>query len=101
MKLRAPKLSLEQNLMWTVVRNAWCEAGTFRTLHGLKKHTDVGVELLKHINAVLKSLGRFYDGPTTFNKEDPKAGDEKAFEEFFLKMQKNTTMPRAATSVVM
>ena len=51
------------------------------------------------MNDVLKRLGKHYEGMTSFKRDDPLAGDEKAFEEFFKKIRKDTAKTRAASSI--
>ena len=101
LKLRSPELSFEQSIEWPDVKKAWCSAPTFRKIVKLKPNTDIGVHFLTEVNKILKELGNCYKGPTKFNKADPTLGDSKAFSQFFLRMQKDTAKPRAASSVVM
>ena len=100
LKVGAPKLGFEHEVAWPAVKKAWCNAVNFRKAKDLKPGAFVGVEFVQDLNSVLKKLGRYYAGPSKYNKADESNSDGKAFERFFLRILKATEKPRAATSVV-
>jgi hypothetical protein len=93
LQLRSPPLPLPLLVVWPRRRDAYAK----RVAEKNKERT--GKVFLDRINGVLKDLGKFYDGPTPYNKNDPMAGREKAFERFVVSLGEWT--PKAVTSVTL
>lgn len=94
LKLRAPALPLEQDARWPKIRDSY-----IRLVLGSKSGKAPGVTFLAKVNKVLKALGRYYEGKTTYKEENPEAGDAQAFAKFFAEMEK--VVPKPATAVTL
>ena len=92
LKLRAPPLSLADELLWPDVRDKWA-ASLVSMYSGLGEQV-VGHRFVVKLNRVLEALGSHYGGPSPWASKDATLSDKLAFEKLFKEMQ--SQLPKAS-----
>lgn len=93
-KLRSPKLSLEDEARWPKVRDEYA-----RLQPKLFPNPGIaGHEFIKLINGVLEALGTHYQGTTKWNKTGAPEGDPTAFAKLLRRMDRAVPQPCASVT---
>ena len=95
LKLRAPPLSLGDELLWPEVRDKW--AAYLVTMYSSLGEQVVGHRFVMKVNRVLEDLGSHYGGPSPWAAKDPTLSDKAAFEKLFKEMQ--SQLPKATVGL--
>jgi len=96
-KLRSPKLPDDLEARWVDLRDAYAAFVPVR-FRGKGSERAFGIDFAKQMDKLLRDLGPWYVGPSSYNKPGGKDGSETAFVQFVNSMDR--LLPAAYNEVV-
>ena len=96
-KLRSPKLPDDLEARWVDLRDAYAAFVPVR-FRGKGSERAFGIDFAKQVDKLLRDLGPWYLGPSSYNKPGLKGGSETAFVQFVNSVER--LLPAAYNEVV-
>jgi hypothetical protein len=91
-KLRAPKLPDDKEVRWQDLRDAYAAFVPVR-FRGKGRERAFGIDFAKQVDKLLRDLGTWYEGPSSYNKPGLKGGSDTAFVKFLESVERLLPAP--------